>query len=175
MTNEHAIKTNSVVASLEGARISVSGGTCARDEYDFDANGWTTKDTANWPMTREAALAWTAGWNEVAAGVAIDMLTGATGELLRPKCGECGFDPGPSGECAYCGAAIEPAAAAARPRELDRRELATVLAALRYWQREGLMSGGHEQDIATDAGELEPMKAEEIDALCERLNIGEEN
>lgn len=55
-------------------------------------------------------------------------------------------------------------------RKLGARELATVLAALRYWRREGLMSAGHEIDIATDGGELEPLNESEIDALCERLN-----
>lgn len=50
------------------------------------------------------------------------------------------------------------------------RELATVLAALRYWQREGLMSAGHEQDVATDGGTLQPLSADEIDTLCEELN-----
>lgn len=53
---------------------------------------------------------------------------------------------------------------------MNQRELATVLAALRYWQREGLMSGGHEQDISTDGGKIEQLTTEEIDGLCERLN-----
>lgn len=53
---------------------------------------------------------------------------------------------------------------------MDSRELATVLAALRYWQREGLMSDGHEQDIATDQGTVDRLSSEEIDGLCERLN-----
>lgn len=52
------------------------------------------------------------------------------------------------------------------------RELATVLAALRYWQREGLMSAGHEVDIASGGGTLAPLTAGEIDTLCERLNTG---
>jgi hypothetical protein len=57
------------------------------------------------------------------------------------------------------------------------RELATVLAALRYWQREG-QSGNSvdtepEQDVATNGGTLEPLAEDEIDALCERLNRGE--
>lgn len=55
---------------------------------------------------------------------------------------------------------------------MNRRELNTILAALRYWQREGLLSGGHEQDIAADAGVV-PLTAVEIDALCERLNTEE--
>lgn len=49
------------------------------------------------------------------------------------------------------------------------RAFATVLAALRYWQREGLFSDGAEQDIATDGG-IPPMSADEIDVLCEELN-----
>jgi len=51
------------------------------------------------------------------------------------------------------------------------RELATVLAALRYWQREGLMSDGREQDIAGDDGKFDPLTVIEINELCERLNI----
>ena len=60
-----------------------------------------------------------------------------------------------------------------RMKPLNARELATVLAALRYWRREGLMSSGHEQDIADDCGTLLPMDGAEIDALCEALNFGE--
>jgi hypothetical protein len=52
--------------------------------------------------------------------------------------------------------------------KLTTRELATVLAALRYWQREGLAIDDH--DIATDGGNLKELDAEEIDDLCERLN-----
>lgn len=53
---------------------------------------------------------------------------------------------------------------------LTARELATVLAGLRYWQREGLTSCGGEHDIATDGGALAPLGSAEIDLLCERLN-----
>lgn len=59
------------------------------------------------------------------------------------------------------------------PRPLEGAELATVLAALRYWQREGLMSAGHEQDIACDGGRIEPLNDSQIEALCERLNCGD--
>ena len=55
-------------------------------------------------------------------------------------------------------------------RELDDRELATILAALRYWQREALRSAGAEHDIASDGGVLSPLTPSEIDTLCERLN-----
>lgn len=52
----------------------------------------------------------------------------------------------------------------------DRRELATVLAALRFWQRMGILDGGYEYDIAADIGSFEPLSDREIDALCERIN-----
>lgn len=59
--------------------------------------------------------------------------------------------------------------------QLDQRELATVLAALRYWQR--LLERGSSisqqvtsDAIATDDGQVEPLTADEIDALCERIN-----
>ncbi len=62
--------------------------------------------------------------------------------------------------------------------EVDSREFATILAALRYWQRNGeldreegtIIPPMQEYDIATDCGELEPLTANEIDELCERVN-----
>ena len=57
---------------------------------------------------------------------------------------------------------------------LTNRELATALAALRYWQREGVMSCGHEGSIACNGGDIEPLTGTEIDDLCERLNVEEE-
>ena len=62
---------------------------------------------------------------------------------------------------------------------VDKREFATILAALRYWQRRGLCTDGRqgnlivpapEEDVATDSGTHKPLVPEEIDALCERLN-----
>lgn len=53
---------------------------------------------------------------------------------------------------------------------MDSRKLATILAALRYWQREGLAAGGHEHDIASDGGVLTPLTYDEINALCEEIN-----
>ena len=67
---------------------------------------------------------------------------------------------------------VEPRQEASGPA-LDSRELATVLAALRYWQREGLMSAGVEHDIATDGDHVAPLAAAEIDTLCERLNVSQ--
>ena len=54
--------------------------------------------------------------------------------------------------------------------KLNNREMATVLSALRYWQREGLRSTGGEHDIASDTGHLAPLTSAEIDTLCARLN-----
>lgn len=62
----------------------------------------------------------------------------------------------------------------------DERELATVLAALRMWQRGScgttgaqaqVLEAAHaEMDIATDGERLEPLLSSEIDELCERFN-----
>jgi hypothetical protein len=82
------------------------------------------------------------------------------------------------GEDAHVGDNIE--LPAGFPREismatqLNERELATILASLRYWQREGYMSGGHEHEIASNGGLIEPLFSAEIDDLCERLNTEEE-
>lgn len=57
-----------------------------------------------------------------------------------------------------------------RNPSVSDREAATVLAALRYWQRQGLLSSGHEQDVAEDAGRFAALSASEIDSLCERIN-----
>lgn len=60
---------------------------------------------------------------------------------------------------------------------VTRAEHSTILAALRYWQREGLLSSGHEiEEIATSGGPdsptyHEPLTAEDIDALCEKINV----
>lgn len=59
--------------------------------------------------------------------------------------------------------------------QLNARELGTVLAALRYWQR-AIEQGNAGQDdefapIASDNGLQEPLTAGEIDELCERLNL----
>lgn len=57
-------------------------------------------------------------------------------------------------------------------QSLSNRELATILAALRYWQGMQLedVRAFDCETIATDGGTLEPLEPEEIDALCERLN-----
>jgi hypothetical protein len=62
---------------------------------------------------------------------------------------------------------------------VTRRELATVLAALRFHQDENLQHGTGiwdepTQEIATQGGLFDALSSEEIDALCERLSLGEE-
>ena len=69
---------------------------------------------------------------------------------------------------------------------INRRELATILAALRYHQDENLQGGRDGKggkggknipdqfirQIATDGGVLEPLDFREVDRLCRRLNAG---
>ena len=62
---------------------------------------------------------------------------------------------------------------------VGRRELATILAALRFHQDENLQGGCEIQDqpvreIATDRGQLESLTFEEVNDLCERMNLGED-
>jgi hypothetical protein len=59
--------------------------------------------------------------------------------------------------------------------DIDARELATILAALRFHQDENLQGRSEIadltiQDIATDGGILKPLTFQEVDVLCERLN-----
>lgn len=56
---------------------------------------------------------------------------------------------------------------------LTERERDTILAALRFWQREGLQSDGIEREIAENGrtGDDAALTADEIDDLCERINI----
>ncbi len=58
---------------------------------------------------------------------------------------------------------------------VDARELATILAALRFHQDENLRAGPDIpdraiNDIATDGGSLKPLDFKEVDRLCERIN-----
>ncbi|MEN6536691.1 MAG: hypothetical protein ABFD89_23750 [Bryobacteraceae bacterium] len=57
---------------------------------------------------------------------------------------------------------------------LSQRQLATVIAALRYWQRTAQNLVGHPEDIiATDGGKLAILKSGEIDTLIDKLNGAE--
>ena len=67
-----------------------------------------------------------------------------------------------------------------RPLAVDDRQLATILAALRFHQAENLQGSGEILDqaireIATDGGRLETLGFEEVDQLCERLNLGDQD
>jgi hypothetical protein len=58
---------------------------------------------------------------------------------------------------------------------VDGRELATILAALRFHQDENLQTGRDIRDqvikdIATDNGSLKPLNSQDVSRLCERMN-----
>ncbi len=55
---------------------------------------------------------------------------------------------------------------------LDNRELATVLAALRYWQRKERPNAvvAPEASIAWADGTIKALQPDEIDKLCQKLN-----
>ena len=58
---------------------------------------------------------------------------------------------------------------------VDGRELATILAALRFHQDENLRIGREIpdrviKDIATDSGSLKPLDFKDVSRLCERIN-----
>lgn len=57
------------------------------------------------------------------------------------------------------------------PVSLAPAELATVLAALRYWQRHR-PSNPELHEIATNGGTLAPLDTHDIDDLCDHLNGG---
>jgi len=62
------------------------------------------------------------------------------------------------------------------PLLVDDRELATILAALRFHQAENLQGtdsipGQAIRDIATDGGRVEELGFKDVDRLCERLNL----
>ena len=62
-----------------------------------------------------------------------------------------------------------------RPLDVDDRQLATILAALRFHQAENLQSGSGIADraieeIATDAGRLAALDFDEVESLCRMLN-----
>lgn len=61
--------------------------------------------------------------------------------------------------------------------KVNSRELGTVLAALRFYQRWGGGNGRDGlvhpyRDIATNGDTLEALTVDEIDGLCERINCG---
>jgi hypothetical protein len=58
---------------------------------------------------------------------------------------------------------------------LSEHETTTILAALRYWQREGSMSAGQERDNETNFDHLIRLSAKEIDTLCERVDCRDDD
>ena len=59
---------------------------------------------------------------------------------------------------------------------IDERELATILAALRFYQDENIQGGQvipdeFIEEVATDGGLLKPLDFQEVSRLCERLNL----
>ena len=60
---------------------------------------------------------------------------------------------------------------AKHPKPLSSRELATVLAALRYWQQD--LAENEEPPISGHFANETPLTVEEIDDLCQRLNFGD--
>lgn len=71
------------------------------------------------------------------------------------------------------------AAMAEHNAERDRRETATILAALRYLQSymrfNYYLMPPSVKVIATDSGEIEPLTSDEIDRLCEQINLNVES
>jgi len=63
-----------IIASLEGARIVISDGTCQLDEYNFEVNCWNLKEQHAWPLSREQATQWLHGWNRVDGFKALNLL-----------------------------------------------------------------------------------------------------
>ena len=60
------------------------------------------------------------------------------------------------------------------PIVLSHRQRCTILAALRMYQLEGILgSVGEFVDIASDGGLTVPLMENEIDELCELINLGE--
>ena len=62
---------------------------------------------------------------------------------------------------------------------VNRRELATILAALRFHQDENLQNRSeiHDEvikDIASDGGSLKPLGFDDVNRLCEKINLCEE-
>jgi hypothetical protein len=64
-----------ITASLEGARVLIDKGRCELQEYDFSANRWLPKESAEWPLRRDRADQWLTGWNSVDRLGAMSILT----------------------------------------------------------------------------------------------------
>lgn len=72
-----------ITASLEGMRVVVDGRRCELHEYHFLDNRWLPKDQAPWPLTRDRAQEWLAGWNDLDRFTAIGLLTAPAADPER--------------------------------------------------------------------------------------------
>lgn len=57
-----------------------------------------------------------------------------------------------------------------RTREMDSRELGTVLAALRHWQKTRDKASSMIAEISTDGKTFDALCNQDIDVLCDQLN-----
>jgi len=57
---------------------------------------------------------------------------------------------------------------------ISKRELHTILAALRTWQRATYEDQRRHDEIASSGGTVRPLSDREIDLLCERINTSGE-
>jgi hypothetical protein len=67
--------TKIITASLEGARVLVDEKQCELQEYNFTSDRWCSKYVSPWPLPRELADEWLAGWNGVDRFAAVSLLT----------------------------------------------------------------------------------------------------
>jgi hypothetical protein len=74
-----------ITASLEGMRVLVNEKQCELQEYDFSSNQWSSKDASPWPLTRDRADEWLAGWNDVDRFAAVSALTRAPEYPAPPR------------------------------------------------------------------------------------------
>jgi len=155
------------------------GDTYETQEYDFDKEldaFWLALAGPEEPLRcqlldclRDLAKGWQSVTIQPDGRVTIIQGDGITKTLLPPK---------PAATPATSAAAGQTIAARHEPTLLrvDARELATILAALRYHQAENLqdtaaIADQAISDIASDGGTLKPLHSAEIDQLCQRLNL----
>lgn len=86
-------------------------------------------------------------------------------------CAECGFE-GTVADYYIEKKEVIPPPKIVKPYGIPSRDLATIIAALRYWQEEVVKDETYGEYLDFFAAHS-PLSAEEIDTLCERLNFGE--
>lgn len=91
-------------------------------------------------------------------------------ELDNMTCDDCGEDL----EFADWYDSDLAADAATKSHELTDTQRDTILAALRYWQMAGCISraASEFEEVATNGGTHPPLTSDQIDILCEQINIG---